>query len=79
MYDDFSEAKNKTALAISEGVPNFRTGISNKYFFNIDSLKLAVIFVFIKPGNIKFTVIPNLATSKAKDLLNPVNADLEAA
>lgn len=79
MYDVFSEAKNKTALETSEGVPNFLIGILDRYFFNKDFSKFLVIFVFMNPGNTRFTVIPNLATSNARDLLNPINADLEAA
>ena len=32
----------------------------------------------IKPGEIEFTVIPLLATSKARDFVNPFSAALEA-
>ena len=42
------------------------------------SFNLSVIFVFIKPGAIQFTVIPLDETSEARDLEKPISPYFDA-
>ena len=65
-------------LAISSTSPNLLTGIFTIILLFCSSVSLSVIGVDINPGAIRLHVIPRAATSKAIDLVKPINADLEA-
>ena len=71
MYDDNSDAKYKTVLATSSGEPPRFNAISLVLSARVSGGKVSVISVSIKPGQMEFTVIPDLAVYQASDLVKP--------
>ena len=78
IYFDLSLARNKTAFAISSGLPILPRSISS---FN-KSISLFVrelfISVSITPGDTQLTRIPLGANSYANALVKPIKPALEA-
>ena len=76
MNEAFSDAKNNTAFATSEGVPSLHKGVSSQSSANTSCERAEFISVEITPGSIAFTVIPEGPSSFAKDLVMPINPAL---
>ena len=65
MNEAFSDAKNRTASAISHGSPILQSGVSSESAFKSSSDSAEFISVFITPGAIALTVIPDGPSSLA--------------
>ena len=78
--EDWSEEKNKIALAISDGI----NLLFKHCFFIISASASGVshfsicLSVIVQPGTTEFTLILNSPRSLAKDLVNPTTADFAA-
>jgi len=87
MYDDISEAKNKTTFPISSGTPILPIGKSNFVGSGFRSVRVsfpcdrrrAVPGVRISPGATALIQILSLASSSATFLVNPQTPCFEAS
>lgn len=73
-----SIAKNETKLAISWGCPHLPNGMARLACSSSSLLSVFVVDVNIGPGAIALTLIPKLASSKARAFVKPAIAALLA-